>query len=94
LKRLYCSKDIEATGIVPLESDLMIQRSLIQRYGKENYQAAGEIAQKNLPKYQQMSEMKRVRSEEQIKTENGKLDLNLYFEGSGFRFIKLKPVQR
>jgi len=86
-------KDIEATGIEPLESDLKVQRSLVQRYGKENSKIAGEIAQNNLYKYQKMSEMKQVRSGEQIKTENGKINLNLDFEGSGFRFIKLTPAE-
>jgi hypothetical protein len=86
-------KDIEATGIEPIESDLKVQRSLLQRYGKENSKAAGEIAQDNLHKYQQMSEMKQVRSGEQIKTENGKISLNLDFNGSGFSFIKLTPAK-
>ena len=85
-------KDIEATGIEPLESDLKVQRSLVQRYGKEYSKAAGEIAQNNLHMYQQMSEMKQVRSGEQIKTENGKISLNLDFNGSGFSFIKLTPA--
>jgi hypothetical protein len=40
-----------------------------------------------------MSEMKMVRSGEQIKAENSKINLNLDFEGSGFRFIKLTPVK-
>jgi len=86
-------KDIEATGIQPLESELKVQRCLVQRYGKENSEAASEIVLRNLSKYQQMSEMKMVRSGEQIKTENSKINLNLNFNGSGFRFIKLTPVK-
>ena len=86
-------KDIEATGIKPLESELKVQRTLVQRYGKENSEAAGEIVLSNLSKYQQIGEMKKVRSGEQIKTENSKINLNLNFNGSGFRFIKLTPVK-
>jgi xylan 1,4-beta-xylosidase len=84
-------KDIEAEGILPLETNLNFQRNLELRYGTENQPAAAAIAQKNLRKYQQMSEMKQLKSGEHMETKNGKINFKLNFEGSGFRFIKLTP---
>ncbi|MBA7576135.1 hypothetical protein ES708_17972 [subsurface metagenome] len=85
-------KDIEAAGISPKDSAFYYVAGLSQRYG-ENGKAASAVVERNLQKYQKLGEMKQVRSGERIEMKNGKLDLNLHLGGSGFRFIKLTPIE-
>ncbi len=89
IHQLY--KDIEAASITPKETKFYLQRNIARRYGNENLEATTAVIQNNLKKYQEMGEMQKVRSGEHIETTKGKLLLNLHFNGSGFRFIKLTP---
>ncbi len=91
IHQLY--KDIEAAGIAPKKTKFYLQRNIARRYGDENIKATTAVIQKNLKKYQEMGQMKQVKSGEQLKSNNGKIELNLRIDGSGFRFIKLTPIE-
>jgi xylan 1,4-beta-xylosidase len=82
-------KDIEATGITPLDSTFFLTRTLTQKYGKKNDAAVSEILKVNEQKYNKLKQLKKVRVNEEIIQSNGKIDLVLTLKGSGFHFITL-----
>ncbi len=91
IHQLY--KDIEEAGIAPKETKFYLQRNIARRYGEENLEATTAVIKNNMEKYQAMGEMHHVKFGEFVETQNGKLNMNLHLNGSGFRFIKLTPIQ-